>query len=537
MRIKDIWSFLKRIGNSMRIFFCSLFNPNMEDISMKLNECSMQDVIHFKSELRDDERILRLTDGQIVREFVGKIMNINPYSITLGEMRNMYIDANCYTNEKPPKTVDSFVKEVLNDYLRLRKAPSETAMEIIEAVIGDLHKIEDNIKRCDDKDIEVPDSVNHVSLNNYWIGLLERKKRLNEKAKIEIIDFLSNQLTQSAWIRSQEIPIGSIDLSLGISKSLYNFQRFRQLYDPRGYSHVFTRLRELSPKNALKWAGIYRTDRDKFYSWLGKYIKEKELHKQIQNLLDNHHSFAKRCKILSHALACYNTDEIRDIVFIHLIVPQIEGLFREYASEIGIDTKDSKKNTLANTLEKIEKNYPWFSKSDYSYFEYFMYDFRELRNHIAHGNLLTEYRGNFITPHDLANELLIDLSIMGELLTEEHLHTNRIVSIVRKKPNEIENNDLIVCAYLLNHEIPQFYELDESRELVTKKLADDSFLDYLQELSQIENKVIKLGVKKILIQLKESNICYDKTVEILKTNYFVEIDAYPSLDELENEIS
>ena len=532
-----MWSLLKKIGNLLQALFCSLSNPNKEDISIKLNECSMQDVKQFKSKLQDDERILRLTDRQIVREFVGELLNIDPYSITLEEMRNLFIDADCYTNEKPPKTVDGFIKEVLNDYLRFEKAPSEAAMEIIEIIIKDLHGIEENINRCNEKDIELPDNVDQVSMKNYWIGLLKRKKKLNEEAKIEIIDFLSNQLTRSAWIRSQKVPIGSINLSFGIDKNLYNFQRFRLLYDPRGYSHVFTRLRELSPKKALKWAGIYRTNPDKFYSYLDEYTKEKELHKQIHNLLDNHHSFAKRCEILSHALACYNTDEIGDIVFIHLIVPQIEGLFREYATEIGIDIKDDKMNSFANTLDRIAQNYPWFEKSDYSYFEYFRYDFRELRNHIAHGNSYTDYRGNSVKPHDLANELLIDLSIMGELLTEKRLHTNRIISIARKKPNEIENNDLIVYAYLLNHEIPQFYELDESRELVTNKLAEDSFLSYLKDLLKENNQIIDAGVKKILIDLKSSGIFTNQVEEILKMHNFSGSYQDPSLDVFENEIS
>ncbi|WIF60556.1 hypothetical protein QN095_13025 [Enterobacter cloacae] len=185
---------------------------------------------------------------------------------------------------------------------------------------------------------------------------------------------------------------------------------------------------------------------------------------------------------------------------------QIEGIFHDICSEIGIDESRLDISSINDKLRILQNNI-----LNFIYFEYYSFKFPVIRNIVAHGKLVEA---------DLEQEailLILDLLPVCEMSVSQDIPVFKKIKLI----NASLNNDfksLIEYVELKDVFVPAFYNLDNDILIVESKLQSNEFWAYLR------NEVKKGGVENVndtkIVRFVRSlvgrKICSERAGEFLR---------------------
>lgn len=135
---------------------------------------------------------------------------------------------------------------------------------------------------------------------------------------------------------------------------------------------------------------LRNSDKDAYLDEFNNMIFSLNIVEKIEEIVSKNFYMANRKKIVLTALKFFSSGDYEP--FVYLIVPQIEGLFRVYLRLLG---DNSSSNGMQEVVKKIK------AKENFFEFTYFAFDFSDLRNLVAHGEMIKVDR-------QLAYEVLMD---------------------------------------------------------------------------------------------------------------------------------
>ncbi len=330
-------------------------------------------------------------------------------------------------------------------------------------IVNDLKEITERIKNIDEK-------MSQLNSGDYEFRKLKYFKDRNIKAKIEIEEFLMNNVAEYVrervvekknWIRSSE------GLSKIFDRLPYNYSYYKRYYDSQfdfsTESKFFFLLNHNREAIDTK-INIKKDDPEKYYYDIDKLIKSEELLKKILFKVESHHRLKNRKEIFETLYGLYENGLYQS--FINLAVIQIEGLFHDLCVVINDEKETNNMGTISEKAEKIFKaNFVlWLSIYPYYAFEFPIY-----RNKIAHSGLWTD--DNF---KDFANELILDLYTILEVIKLPYIPPNNLLILfvpMRQKINHLEFTEDDYETILV--ELFSSYQFDKN--------SSKSIFDFLKE--------------------------------------------------------
>lgn len=134
---------------------------------------------------------------------------------------------------------------------------------------------------------------------------------------------------------------------------------------------------ELPVTDAEQMLLLRNSDKNAYLNAFDNMILSMQIVEKIEEIVRNNFYLRNREKILLTAMELFDSENYES--FVYLIVPQIEGLFRIYLRLLG-------DNSHSDGMQEIAKKIK--EKEDFFEFVYFAYDFSDLRNRIAHGDMI-----------------------------------------------------------------------------------------------------------------------------------------------------
>lgn len=482
----------------------------------------------------------------------------NVFEKSFSEIRSIYCSCLQGVNTDIPLTEDEFYKYINREFLYLEMEPYKCLLRILTDAHSDIKKITQNIKNCEKKlrgkkaREKSEESTDEES--KYRAGMLKHYIEVNNKAKSEIVDLIINQeeIRNAAHYRAQ-ISIAGFN-----QQPLYSYRWNPETYDINNFSEISNKFLDLGIREHRKLRKIFEDaeSREEFQDKMNTYIKERKVVEKIYENLDKNRRLADRKYILKPALDEYRKGN--KSVFLHLATSQVEGIFFDYCSLMGISEDKLDKSGIGEKLDKLRRK----GASCLYSFEYFKFIFPIIRNKIAHGRIMKEgeieYQADFL----LLDLLDVTKSLISEELeikTERNLN-QRYLRCLDAYQQEGHRFSLLKLAYFLTDprkrnsqgelDIKDIFEIDDESELISIRnrideieifLKKKEFSEILESLIRCEEKTINAGIKKILSALKkkQNELEYDyiKLFKAIEENYvasnqFSETQFLNTIDEI-----
>ena len=143
-------------------------------------------------------------------------------------------------------------------------------------------------------------------------------------------------------------------------------------------------------------------DHERYMMYFGRMIADLQVLERIQETVKGNPLMSERFHIVSEALKYFRLNDFQ--MFLHIIVPQMEGFFRIYMNALH---NHQETRSISDIVRKIR------DRRDFWEYIYFAYDFPVLRNAIAHGEVPDVTR-------ERAYEILMDLHwVIGQIDSDE----------------------------------------------------------------------------------------------------------------------
>lgn len=136
---------------------------------------------------------------------------------------------------------------------------------------------------------------------------------------------------------------------------------------------------------------LRNSDKNAYLNTFADTISYLQIIEKIKKIASNNFYMENRKRILLTALDLFDSENYES--FVYLIIPQIEGLFRIYLRLLGDNSHSGGMQEIAKKIKE---------KEDFFEFVYFAFDFSDLRNQIAHGEMIEISR-------EQAYEVLMDI--------------------------------------------------------------------------------------------------------------------------------
>ena len=147
---------------------------------------------------------------------------------------------------------------------------------------------------------------------------------------------------------------------------------------------------ELPVTKAREIRQLKQSDYPEYMRYFRNVIREYQVLERINDTVKTNSLLKERWHLISEALEYFRKDDHE--MFAHLIVPQIEGLFKLYIQTLHIFKETRSISEIVTQIHEQE---------DFFEYLYFKYDFSPFRSHIAHGDIVDVTR-------EQAYELLMD---------------------------------------------------------------------------------------------------------------------------------
>ena len=476
-----------------------------EKYHKKLYELTGEDMSIIFNKLAKDDLIFRINFSQITKHFLDYFLPIERiFSTDFKTIRNSYIDNTRHKTvslltvggesieleDNVPEGEDEFNKFIVKRYLDLENEPKDELLKAYELTINDYREIDETL-------IEIENKLDEITKNNNPLEIQEAKPILyfyqkhNLDAKDSILNFLKKDIKQYALSQCY----GNGLQSALMFRVPYNYRWNPKMYKPRNPRILDNKFDELKIQEHRDLEVLYKENKTAFKASLVKYIKEENIVFSLTDLLDKHHLLAKRTEAINEALFVYNSSA--KFIFTSAVPTIIEGIFHDLCLLAGITENDLMQSGHGFQFKLDQLN---DVLGVYLSYEYYSFQFRLIRNKIAHGRLTKK-----------------DVSEMGDLMLLDLLHACKLVFNMKfelnqklflidelyKTKSKPEYKYLLEFVLLNKTDIPTYYKLEEKLNEIDLLIINDDFFEFLESeiIKDIDN--IKHGIFSILVILKK----------------------------------
>ena len=478
------------------------------------------ELFRIKKVILNYEKLHDFSFNEIGRLFLTEILNISIEQLDFITIRNKYIEVS--EDNAISKNENDFYKEICFDYLNLKKEPKETLYSLYQEVSKDLEKIEKNILYIDDEIEELDKKKQNKNIlynieDRYYFYQLNFYKEKNITAKNEIIDFLVYDIKNYAINESQYNLININFYSNSLFKTLH-YKFYKSLFMSNYYDEYD--IKELTPisnkflnapiqeYNEIK--NLYYSDKEEFFKFTKEYMAGKRDYTkntidELTTFIKTNHILNRRKEALKSIINHYKNEDYISVV--NMLPLQIEGIFHDICVELGISESELSKTSINELLKLLDEE-----SHSFHYFEYYSFIFPITRNKVAHGKLIED------NLEHTAIMLLLDLIPVCEFATSEELKINKAVNLIKTIKEKNKYQKLTEFIDYIDIDIPDFYNINSSKEKILCKYQEDAFWDYLFEEIKKENSenINDSKICKYVKKLKKKEIVIERCNIFLK---------------------
>ncbi|QCE29022.1 hypothetical protein [Enterobacter bugandensis] len=461
--------------------------------------------------------LMRMTLVEIGRVFIEHALKFELSQIEFSQVRLKFISES--GQQDVTENENEFYKNIANRYMGLEREPREVVLALFYRATDDLHRIDSQLNRINIHLKELEEKKKRSGWLNgverYDRNLYEYYRDKNHAAKDEILKFISEKLEYYAYSSClHQGPNLSPIIGLFTGSMPYSYSRgmlfsYLDPFDVEQMTIMSNKFLDLPLNSYKEIKELYDNDKEQFYEFAKAYISDKAegfecVLDRVKRYFSMSHIINKRRDVLSAIISHYLN---RDYVSVVNMLPmQIEGIFHDICSEIGIDESRLDISSINDKLRILQNNI-----LNFIYFEYYSFKFPVIRNIVAHGKLVEA---------DLEQEailLILDLLPVCEMSVSQDIPVFKKIKLI----NASINNDfksLIEYVELKDVFVPAFYNLDNDILIVESKLQSNEFWAYLR------NEVKKGGVENVndtkIVRFVRSlvgrKICSERAGEFLR---------------------
>ncbi len=477
--------------------------------SLVLTPVSREQIKKSYQKIWDDDKLFRCSFEQLSKHFLKEILSINTFQVDFKILEETFRERfKINDSEEVPNDEYDFHFYICKTYLNLKKEPKETLLGAFEQVAKDLKEIDKRL-------LDIEKMINQISSkqNNEKkqeeIPILNYYKKRNQEAKDEILNFLKERI----YTYSLNI---CLNYDWGIYKSFfltisgnnpYPYSFNKKSYEVQEPNELENKFMNMPTSHFQTIYKQYIEDKPSFQKYLSKYIKDNKIINKIENLILINHSLSKRRAIIEEMIKSYQTGS--KVIFANSVPTQIEGILHDLCVEFGNDENLLIKMGLQQKLDLLQ-----YTLKEELFYEYYAFNFRIIRNRVAHGLVLQA------EVDELADLLLLDLYDICQLTVSPKILINQKISSITSINQNLKEPDFKEVIKYLSFdkiEIPVFYNLYQQIDEIEKLFSCGEFWNFLEkeiEISIEPNKNIYM--RNILISLKTRRHLVSNCTRLLK---------------------
>ncbi|KAA6449778.1 hypothetical protein DX932_29660 [Bacillus cereus] len=445
----------------------------------------------------------------LTKHFLNHTLNINVLQSDIKKVKEEFCNKYEYKYESLPCDENEFYQFVSEEIIEIEKdkEPRNCFNEEILRVIKDLNTINQMLEGYEKQLLEqYPEKDRYIK---YQYQYLVNKLQL---AKDEIYNYMTNSIKEDVLeqISKKKGGIHFFAFQRGILRKPYNFRDNEEQYKISIFDGLAYKFRELPLNEFSMVKELYNNKKEEFYLYLDNYLKQNKIVEKILYLIDTHHLLNKK-GIIREAIELYKLNKID--LFCQIIPLQIEGIIYDYCRELDIQPSEIDRVSLDKKVEALVKKDP-----DFEGYEYFQFNFIELRNLAAHGRVQNE-----MNYKDTANMLILDLYCLCDYVSNSYTSSiNKIRDIFKIfEENRPIAQLTITFDYLAKYrmkDFPDFYNMEKTRGEMMKFAYSEKFYQYLESITISHNKFEdEKHIKGVLVYLKTTSKEHsDRYTELLK---------------------
>lgn len=430
----------------------------------------------------------RMTLVQIGRRFIEHALGLDLFKIDFSQVRLNFIDES--GKQDVTEDEEQFYKYIASHYLSLYKEPITMVLNLFYKASDDLKKIDSQLKLIN-AHLKTLEEKKRISgwLNGeerYDRNLYEYYRDKNQYAKDEILKFITERLEVYALLNCQHQDttlsvIGAFTGSMPYSYSRGMMFSYFDPFDVEQMTVMSNKFLNFTVQLHSEIKELYNNDKEQFYIFAKGYISG-ELEGVdcgldiVEECFLTSHIISKRRDVISTILRHYKNADYISVV--NMLPMQIEGIFHDICSEMGIDES---RLDLASINEKLRM---LKDSMLFIYFEYYSFKFPVIRNTVAHGKVVKA---------DIEREaimLVLDLLPVCEIAVSDKVPVIRKIKLLKNVLKD-DFGSLIEYVDLKDIIIPDFYNLADDILTADSKLSSEEFWNYLR------NEIKKGSVKNI----------------------------------------
>lgn len=498
----------------------------------KLNSLKIDDIDNFKNSLIESDIIFSLDINGLARYFLSNYLELDISKLTFDEIKERFLEN---INLKDIKD-DNYIAEINEACSNNNKFCSYICRKYLNIIYSprgifdsEIEKIEKKKKEFQNKINDIDAKINNIKTEEDYdnIRLLKLKKD-EYKKHIEHLDNYSkkriyNKCRELLYLKTN----GYIDMNIETS--------FFSPYNDFTIHTLANKLHDLPARNYKKLVKEYDKNPKDIIKLMKCYIPEASVIEGIKSKLDKNKQLNDKKELIVSLLELYENKQY--LMFITAVPSIIEGIFYDLCILFNILPEELFGKGLSYKLGKLNNCFNSFKL----FYAYYFYNFRIIRNRIAHGKLLDI---NDIEWHYL---LLLDLLHVSELLFKCEIPSNLKIFLIVKIHGSINNNsNKYLFDYMLKYidlydvKTDDFYKLDSEMKFIDNYI-NNSFLDIISykveniindddSLFDIKNnELIQVIYKIMLILLKNNNFDKNKCKCILSKIKFKKTDINDEL--------
>lgn len=171
---------------------------------------------------------------------------------------------------------------------------------------------------------------------------------------------------------------------------------------------------ELPVKDADEMLSLRDQNHEEYLQRFRRMIDEHGITRALLEIVKGNPFMSSRAELIKTAVELFASGNYQ--AFVYLITPQVEGLFNEYRGILG---DISPTFGMQKVMEKIRK------AEDFAEYDYFQFDFTDLRNAVAHGQIVN------ISSEDAYN-VLMSVYFVAQMVDDDDMPYKQWISFMRE---------------------------------------------------------------------------------------------------------
>ncbi|WP_445013611.1 hypothetical protein, partial [Paraclostridium bifermentans] len=215
------------------------------------------------------------------------------------------------------------------------------------------------------------------------------------------------------------------NLFVNFNKDKYKYYNINQYEDINW--RVYLTFSTVVAGKIYKACELYENDKSEYLKFFYEETNLTKIKESILVKCSENYKLKKRFKLIKKGLEFYEINEY--LIFINLLILQVEGLFNDYMDLLGIKSDGNSISYKLKTLQNAENIYGY---------AYYAFEFPVLRNAIAHGEIIEE------NLEEISNNILMDIYILTEKITCKEIPLNYIIWFLKESKNKENINAFFI---------------------------------------------------------------------------------------------